>query len=84
MFSERRGNGVKGQHAGCVSIRAALDEMTRITLSDGKGQRVPFLPTGEGGSGQRPGEKFRSPSGGLFKGREDPPEASVSINNVTF
>ena len=52
MFSERSGNGVKGQHAGCVSIRAALDEMTRITLSDGKGQRVPFLPTGEGGSGQ--------------------------------
>ena len=54
MFSERSGNGVKGQHAGCVSIRAALDEMTRITLSDGKGQHVPFLLPGEGGSGQRP------------------------------
>ncbi|MEE1040063.1 MAG: hypothetical protein U0L10_05025 [Lachnospiraceae bacterium] len=60
MFSKRSGNGVKGQHAGCVSIRAALDEMTRITLSDGKGQRVPFLPTGEGGSGQRPAVNERS------------------------
>lgn len=65
--------------------RLPLDAVTRITLVCQEKVLVHLFPaTGEGGSGQSPGEKFRSPSGGLFKGREDPPEASVSISNVTF
>ena len=38
-----RGNGVKGQHAGCANIRAALDGVTRKTLLWRKGTNSSFL-----------------------------------------
>ena len=39
------GNGVKGQYAGCGSVQAALDRMTRTTLLCGSSpMQLPCLP----------------------------------------
>ena len=54
ILPEKSGNGVKGQYAGRISVRAALDGVTRITLNKQESTQLLSLPPGEGGSGQSP------------------------------